>query len=1004
MNLPFFLAVASLFFLSPTDAVLSKSHVRSTNVTQDLVRWDEHSLFIRGERIVVLSGEFHPWRIPSPGLWLDVLQKIKALGYNAVSFYVNWALLEGKPGEVRMDNVFDLQPFIEAAVEAGLYLIARPGPYINSELSGGGFPGWLQRNKGELRSMAPDYTNATENYISSVLRVISAAQITKGGPIILVQPENEYSLAVGTANPVESTRLLDPNYMEFMEDQFRRNGIEVPLIGNDAVPLGNWAPGSGKGELDIYAHDAYPFYKGCDHPTDWTDLTALSLTYTYRNHLQQSPSSPYAVLEYQGGAPDPWGGVGLDKCAAKINQDFTRVFVKELVSRSIKILNLYMTYGGTNWGNMGHSEGYTSYDHGASIRENRGIDREKYSEAKIEAHFLRVSEAYLTAIPQNATSTEFVSTPELRVVPIVGDKTRFYVVRHTDYTSLNRTSYRLNLPTSAGNISVPLLGGDLSLHGRDSKIHITDHDVGGTSLIYSSAEIFTWKTYGNKTLLILYGGGGEEHEFAVPSSLGKPQFEGSNATTRAYGSFRAVHWLVQERRQVVHFETLEIHLLWRNDAYRHWILDLPDADNGLIQPTLGKSSIVAKGPYLLRNATFADGVLHLAGDINATTTLEILGGVPPNSGLSFNGRSLSNAQWKNGRLQAELVFESPTLNLPVFSELKWHSIDSLPEVSESYDDSAWTKATLEQSNNPRNLTTPTSLYCSDYGFHGGSLIYRGHFTATGNESFFNVTTAGGFAYSHSVWVNETFLGSFPGDPHTANSTQVFDLTGLKLEGPSVFTVVIDHMGMSMNFWARSDWMKLPRGIVDFSLGGHQQSDVSWKLTGNLGAEDYIDKTRGPLNEGAFYAERQGFHLPGASTSDWAPVTPFEGTKTAGVSFYKTEFPLDMPIGYDIPLSFVISNVTASTGESSLFRAQLFVNGYQFGKYVNYVGPQTRFPVPEGILNYNGNNTVALTLWALDGSGARLKGFELAVDHIVQSGYRKPGQTPQPSWVKRIGAY
>ncbi|UQC78888.1 glycosyl hydrolase family 35 [Colletotrichum lupini] len=280
MKLSSFLAVTSLFFLPPTDAVLSRSHIKSTNITQDLVRWDEHSLFIRGERIVILSGEFHPWRIPSPGLWLDVLQKIKALGYNAVSFYVNWALLEGKPGEVRMDNVFDLQPFIDAAVEAGLYLIARPGPYINSELSGGGFPGWLQRNK--------------------------AAQITNSGPIILVQPENEYSLAVGTANPVESTKLLDPNYMVFMEDQFRRNGIEVPLIGNDAVPLGNWAPGSGKGELDIYAHDAYPFYKGCDHPTDWTDLTALSLTYTYQNHLQQSPSSPYAVLEYQGGAPDPW--------------------------------------------------------------------------------------------------------------------------------------------------------------------------------------------------------------------------------------------------------------------------------------------------------------------------------------------------------------------------------------------------------------------------------------------------------------------------------------------------------------------------------------------------------------------------------------------------------------------------------------------------------------------------------------------------------------------------
>ncbi|KAK1491054.1 hypothetical protein CCUS01_14302 [Colletotrichum cuscutae] len=466
------------------------------------------------------------------------------------------------------------------------------------------------------------------------------------------------------------------------------------------------------------------YYPG-DHPTEWTDLTPLSLTYTYQNHIQQSPSSPYAVLEYQGGAPDPWGGVGLDKCAAKINQHFTRVFVKELVSRSIKILNLYMACFPPSlscisvsltrridvWrdklGQHGSLRGLyvlrsrrfyqgEPRDRSGEVVTSYGTQQWAYGvcEAKIEAPFLRASGAYLTAIPQNATSTEFVSTPDLRVVPIVGDKTRFYVVRHTDYTSLNRTSYKLNVPTSAGNISIPLLGGELSLHGRDSKIHVTDHEIGRTKLIYSSAEIFTWKTYGSKTLLILYGGDGEEHEFAVPSSLGKPHFEGSNATTRTYGSFRAIHWLVQERRQVVHFENVEIHLLWRNDAYRHWVLDLPDANDGLIKPTLGKSSIIAKGPYLLRNATYADNVLHLTGDFNATTTLEILGGIPSNSSLSFNGRPLSNAQWKNGRLQAELVFESPALNLPVFSELQWRSIDSLPEVSNNYDDSAWIEAAI----------------------------------------------------------------------------------------------------------------------------------------------------------------------------------------------------------------------------------------------------------------------------------------------------------------------
>lgn len=91
--------------------------------------WDSHSLFVRGERIFLYSGEFHPWRLPVPDLWTDVLLKIKALGYNGVSFYVDWALLEGSPGDFEAEGVFAYEPFFEAAREVGLYLIARPGPY-----------------------------------------------------------------------------------------------------------------------------------------------------------------------------------------------------------------------------------------------------------------------------------------------------------------------------------------------------------------------------------------------------------------------------------------------------------------------------------------------------------------------------------------------------------------------------------------------------------------------------------------------------------------------------------------------------------------------------------------------------------------------------------------------------------------------------------------------------------------------------------------------------------
>lgn len=93
--------------------------------------WDNASLFLLGQRAMLFSGEFHPFRLPVPSLWADVLEKMKALGLSGVSFYVPWALLEGKPGEFRAEGVFDLAPMFEAAGELGLWLVARPGPYIS---------------------------------------------------------------------------------------------------------------------------------------------------------------------------------------------------------------------------------------------------------------------------------------------------------------------------------------------------------------------------------------------------------------------------------------------------------------------------------------------------------------------------------------------------------------------------------------------------------------------------------------------------------------------------------------------------------------------------------------------------------------------------------------------------------------------------------------------------------------------------------------------------------
>ena len=263
-----------------------------------------------------------------------------------------------------------------------------------------------------------------DSYAQNIGEIIAKAQITNGGPVILVQPENEYSQAVpGIVFP-------DPTYFGYVEDQFRNAGIIVPFLSNDAYPHGYFAPGQ-PAAVDIYGHDGYPLGFDCANPYTWPD-NALP-TY-YRNlHEEQSPSTPYAITEFQGGSFDPWGGLGFNQCAILLDSEFERVFYKNDFSFGVTIFNIYMTYGGTNWGNLGHPGGYTSYDYGAVISEDRTVTREKYSEAKLEANFLQASPAYLTAIPQNNTNANgsYTDNPDIAVTALLGNqtKTNFFVVR-----------------------------------------------------------------------------------------------------------------------------------------------------------------------------------------------------------------------------------------------------------------------------------------------------------------------------------------------------------------------------------------------------------------------------------------------------------------------------------------------------------------------------------------------------------------------------------------------
>jgi hypothetical protein len=211
---------------------------------------------------------------------------------------------------------------------------------------------------------------------------------------------------------------------------------------------------------------------------------------------------------------------------------------------------------------------------------------------------------------------------------------------------------------------------------------------------------------------------------------------------------------------------------------------------------------------------------------------------------------------------------------------------------------------------------------------------------------------------------------------------------------------MDHMGMNGNWFVGDEQQKNPRGILNYNLAGYEQSDIKWKITGNLGGEDYIDRERGPLNEGGLFAERQGFHWPRPPSESWTDSKgPTKGIDKAGIAFYSATFDLDLPKGYDIPISLTFANTT-----SPAYRAQIFVNGYQFGKFIPHVGPQFRFPIPEGVLNYQGENHLAISLWAMDEEGASFGGMKWEVGMVSASGFGEVEPAPQPAWKKRDGAY
>ncbi|KAI0930973.1 hypothetical protein AcV7_005008 [Taiwanofungus camphoratus] len=936
-----------------------------------------------------------------------------AAGLNGASVYIHWALTNPAPGVLDFNEWRALQPIFDAAKLAGIFIVLRPGPYINAETTAGGIAHWATSLvAGELRTNATDYREAWTPYIADISSFVVPNQVSNGGPILVVQVDNEYS-----QNPPPRAE-----YFAELEAAYRQEGVIIPLqvissthenvllmtpdrTYNDPGEGRNFI--NGTGAVDIYGLDSYPQGFDCSNPTVWSPV----VTNYHQYHEEVDPGEPWYMPEFQGGSFDPWGGPGYDACEILTGPDFMDVFYKQNWASNVKLISYYMVYGGTSWGGLPEPGVYTSYDYGSSIRESRALGP-KFDELKRQGLFLRSSPEFRKTDWVGDTSTGIpgvsVNGSEAYVTLLRNPDsgTGFYIVRQSNSSSFANITFQLTVPTSAGTLTLPHTFDAVALDGRQSLVLVTDYSFGeSSSVLYSTASIFFAGTIGNRDVLFLFGDSDNSHEMTLALRGSGVRTQNTDVAFSTSGGYTIVTFLPGINGLVTVWESDSQLILFSDPvtAATFWAPVIPSNDSSSTFQNYwqfgSNNTVLVGGPYLVRNASISSGHLALQGDLNSSVTLTVV--APPEvTSVSWNGapvsvdatsESASQGSSPNTFLTGRLSISSTLASITAPTLSGWRYADSLPEVTSDFSDEQWIIA-----NHTTTNITPGPLYGDgrvlfgcDYGFCENIVLWRGHFNATGSETSVNLTINGGTAFAASVWINDQFIDStYDVYAEQTDVLYTFPEGSVKVGENNVITVIQDNMGNDEDPSEKS-----PRGIPGFQLNTGNFS--VWRVQGKLGGYvAYPDKTRGILNEGGLFGERQGWHLPGFDTSNWTERALSEGLPSGGpgVGFFVTTFNLSLPTETDVLMSFQFDTTNQP------YRALLFVNGWNYGKRVANIGPQSKFPVPQGILDYNGTNTVAIALWALENTTVSPT-LELVVDDVLEGGVG-PIATNNPPWSAR----
>ena len=357
----------------------------------------DNTFLLNGKPFTVKAAEVHYPRIPKP-YWEHRIKMCKALGMNTLCLYVFWNLHEQQMDQFCFTGQADVAEFCRLAQKQGMYVIVRPGPYVCAEWEMGGLPWWLLKKKDiRLRERDPFFMERVRKFEQKVGEQLASLTIQNGGPIIMIQVENEYG-SYGEDKP----------YVSEIRDCLRSiYGEEMTLFQCD------WSSNFTKNGLDDLV---------------WTMNfgTGANIDQQFRRLGELRPEAPKMCSEFWSGWFDKWGARHETRAAKDMVEG-----IDEMLSKGISF-SLYMTHGGTSFGHWaganspGFAPDVTSYDYDAPINE-QGLATPKYYE--LRRTMQKYSDAKLPAVPK--APAEVIAVPEFRLER---------VMRISDYQTDKRQS------------------------------------------------------------------------------------------------------------------------------------------------------------------------------------------------------------------------------------------------------------------------------------------------------------------------------------------------------------------------------------------------------------------------------------------------------------------------------------------------------------------------------------------------------------------------------------